>query len=185
MHKIIPFSKLPAVPHQRAAVVQHHLDRQRTVAVRRDLRRGGELDGVRVIKPETLRAAVKECRRLRPDVATGLVPLRWGTGYMLGSNRFGPFGRDAPAAFGHTGLINIAVWADPERGLAAGLISSGKPGGPSRGQALSGADGPHRRRDTPRAAIRIMRAQSRALRSIDATETTTQAAANSCQPMIE
>jgi len=47
---------------------------------------------------------------------------------MLGSNRFGPFGRGAPTAFGHLGLTNIAVWADPERGLAAGLISSGKPG---------------------------------------------------------
>ena len=47
---------------------------------------------------------------------------------MLGSNRFGPFGRNAPGAFGHTGLSNIAVWTDPERGLAAGLISSGKPG---------------------------------------------------------
>jgi CubicO group peptidase (beta-lactamase class C family) len=92
------------------------------------LRRGGELDGVRVLHPETLRAARKECRRLRPDLATGLMPLRWGTGYMLGSNRFGPFGRNAPAAFGHTGLVDIAVWADPSRGLAAGLISSGKPG---------------------------------------------------------
>jgi len=92
------------------------------------LRRGGELDGVRIMQPETLRGAVKECRRLRPDVAVGLAPLRWGTGYMLGSKRFGPFGRHAPAAFGHTGLTNIAVWADPERRLAAGLISSGKPG---------------------------------------------------------
>jgi CubicO group peptidase (beta-lactamase class C family) len=72
--------------------------------------------------------APQRCRRLRPDLATGLTPLRWGTGYMLGSNRFGPFGRNAPAAFGHTGLVNIAIWADPERGLAAGLISSGKPG---------------------------------------------------------
>ena len=27
-----------------------------------------------------------------------------------------------------SGLVNIAIWADPERGLAAGLISSGKPG---------------------------------------------------------
>ena len=70
----------------------------------------------------------EQCRRLRPDLATGLAPLRWGTGYILGSNRFGPFGRDAPAAFGHTGLVDIAVWADPSRGLAAGLISSGKPG---------------------------------------------------------
>jgi CubicO group peptidase (beta-lactamase class C family) len=47
---------------------------------------------------------------------------------MLGSKRFGPFGRNAPAAFGHLGLVNIAVWADPERNLSAGLISSGKPG---------------------------------------------------------
>ena len=91
--------------------------------------RGGELDGVRVMRPETLRAAAAECRRLRPDVATGLAPIRWGTGYMLGSKRFGPFGKDAPAAFGHTGLTNIAVWADPSRGLAVGLVSSGKPGG--------------------------------------------------------
>jgi CubicO group peptidase (beta-lactamase class C family) len=92
------------------------------------LRRGGELDGVRVMRSDTLRAATTECRRLRPDLATGFTPLRWGTGYMLGSQRFGPFGRGAPAAFGHTGLVNIAIWADPERRLAAGLVSSGKPG---------------------------------------------------------
>jgi len=91
-------------------------------------RRGGELDGVRVLSPETLRGATAQCRRLRPDVATGLAPLRWGTGYMLGSKRFGPFGRNAPAAFGHLGLVNCAIWTDPERGLSAGLISSGKPG---------------------------------------------------------
>jgi CubicO group peptidase (beta-lactamase class C family) len=92
------------------------------------LRRGGELDGVQVLQPQTLRRAVQQSRRLRPDFAVGLAPLRWGTGYMLGSTRFGPFGRNAPAAFGHLGLTNIAVWADPERNLAAGLISSGKPG---------------------------------------------------------
>lgn len=91
--------------------------------------RGGELDGVRVMRPQTLRAATRECRRLRPDVATGLAPMRWGTGFMLGSKRFGPFGRDAAGAFGHTGLTNIAVWADPERRLSVGLVSSGKPGG--------------------------------------------------------
>ena len=90
--------------------------------------RGGELDGVRVMRPETIQAAVRECRRLRPDVATGLAPIRWGTGYMLGSKRFGPFGKDAPEAFGHTGLTNIAIWADPARRLSVGLVSSGKPG---------------------------------------------------------
>jgi CubicO group peptidase (beta-lactamase class C family) len=128
MHKIIPFSNSPqyltsVLPSSNTISTADELSRFAEI-----LRRGGELDGVQVVKPETLRAAVKECRRLRPDVATGLVPLRWGTGYMLGSNRFGPFGRGAPAAFGHTGLSNIAVWADPQRGLAAGLISSGKPG---------------------------------------------------------
>jgi CubicO group peptidase (beta-lactamase class C family) len=92
-------------------------------------RRGGELDGVRIMRPETLHAATTQARRLRPDIAMGLMPMRWGTGYMLGSNRFGPFGRNAPAAFGHTGLVDIAIWADPERGLAAGIVSSGKPGG--------------------------------------------------------
>lgn len=91
-------------------------------------RRGGELDGVRVMSPQTLAAAVHQCRRLRPDVATGLAPLRWGTGFMLGSKRFGPFGHAAPQAFGHLGLVNCAIWTDPERGLSAGLISSGKPG---------------------------------------------------------
>jgi CubicO group peptidase (beta-lactamase class C family) len=128
MLQIIPFSNTPkfltsVVPSSSTVSTADELSRFAEM-----LRRGGELDGVRVMRPETLRAATTACRRLRPDVATGLAPLRWGTGYMLGSKRFGPFGRNAPAAFGHTGLVNIAVWADPQRALAAGLISSGKPG---------------------------------------------------------
>jgi CubicO group peptidase (beta-lactamase class C family) len=91
-------------------------------------RGGGELDGVRVMQPETLRDAVAESRRLRPDFGQGMMPARWGTGFILGTNRWGPFGRNAPAAFGHLGLSNIAIWADPERDLAAGLVSTGKPG---------------------------------------------------------
>lgn len=127
-HQIIPFTNTSrfltgVMPSSNTVSTAAELSRFAEI-----WRRGGELDGVRVMLPETLRAATRECRRLRPDVATGLLPLRWGTGYMLGSKRFGPFGRDAPAAFGHTGLVNIAVWADPERGLAAAVMSSGKPG---------------------------------------------------------
>jgi CubicO group peptidase (beta-lactamase class C family) len=127
-HQIIPFTNTSrfltgVMPSSNTVSTAAELSRFAEI-----WRRGGELDGVRVMRPETLHAATRECRRLRPDVATGLLPLRWGTGYMLGSKRFGPFGRDAPAAFGHTGLVNIAVWADPERGLAAAVISSGKPG---------------------------------------------------------
>jgi CubicO group peptidase (beta-lactamase class C family) len=128
VHEVIPYTNEPfflttVVPSSNTVSTANELSRFMEI-----LRRGGELDGVRIMRPETLRDAVKECRRLRPDFATGLMPLRWGTGFMLGSTRYGPFGRNAPAAFGHLGLVNIAVWADPARGLAAGLISSGKPG---------------------------------------------------------
>lgn len=127
--RLIPFTNTPqfltsVVPS--SSTVSNAVELSRFAEI---WRRGGELDGVRVMSPETLREATVERRRLRPDVATGLVPLRWGTGFMLGSKRFGPFGLDAPAAFGHTGLVNIAMWADPERDLAAAVVSSGKPGG--------------------------------------------------------
>lgn len=128
MTQIVPMAnKAPfltgVVPSSNAVSTAHELSRFAEL-----LRRGGELDGVRVLWPATLRAATRQRRRLRPDVATGGAPLRWGTGYMLGSTRFGPFGRDAPAAFGHTGLTQIAMWADPERDLAAAVVSTGKPG---------------------------------------------------------
>ena len=32
----------------------------------------------------------------------------------------------AQHAFGHLGLINIMGWADPERGVSAALLTSGK-----------------------------------------------------------
>ena len=128
MTQIIPFSNSPlfltsVVPSSNTVSTAEELSRFAEI-----LRRGGELEGVRVMRGETLTAAVRQCRRLRPDVATGLTPIRWGTGFMLGSKRFGPFGKDAAAAFGHTGLTNIAIWTDPARRLSAGLISSGKPG---------------------------------------------------------
>lgn len=128
VHEVIPYTNTPMflttiVPSSNTISTADELSRFAEI-----LRRGGELDGVRVLSEATLRAAVAQCRRLRPDVATGLMPARWGTGYMLGTNRFGPFGRRAPEAFGNLGLANIAMWADPQRGLAGGVISSGKPG---------------------------------------------------------
>jgi CubicO group peptidase (beta-lactamase class C family) len=126
VHEIIPYSNSAAflttvVPSSNTVSTANELSRFAEI-----WRRGGELDGVRVISPERMYGAVQECRRLRPDFAVGLMPARWGTGYMLGTNRFGPFGRNAPAAFGNLGLANIAIWADPARGLAAGVISSGE-----------------------------------------------------------
>ncbi len=133
MTQIIPMAnKAPfltgVVPSSNAVSTAEELSRFAEL-----LRRGGELDGHRVLWPSTLRAATRQRRRLRPDIATGGVPLRWGTGFMLGSQRYGPFGRDAPAAFGHTGLTQIALWSDPERDLAAAVVSTGKPAGHPEG----------------------------------------------------
>ena len=91
------------------------------------LLRDGERNGARIVSAETIAAARRQRRVLRPDVATAGMPLRWGTGVMLGSHYFGPFGRRAPEAFGHTGLTQIAMWADPQRDLAVAIVSSGKP----------------------------------------------------------
>jgi CubicO group peptidase (beta-lactamase class C family) len=127
--QIIPLSNTPEfltgiVPSSNTVSTADELSRFAEI-----LCRGGELDGVQIMRPETLRAATRQARRLRPDLATGMAPMRWGTGYMLGSKRFGPFGRDAAGAFGHTGLTDIAVWADPERALSVAVVSSGKPSG--------------------------------------------------------
>ncbi|GEE02015.1 putative lipase LipE [Gordonia spumicola] len=107
------------------------------VSTARELSRFAEMllrGGEGVVRPETLRRARRQRRVLRPDVATSGSPLRWGTGFMLGSNYFGPFGRRAPHAFGHTGLTQIAMWADPARDLAVAVISSGKPLGDADGR---------------------------------------------------
>jgi CubicO group peptidase (beta-lactamase class C family) len=88
-------------------------------------RAGGELDGVRVMRPETLRTALTEQSRLEIDLSL-LFPTRFSYGLMLGAQWLSLFGRDTDLAFGHLGLINIMGWADPERGLSGGLITSGK-----------------------------------------------------------
>jgi CubicO group peptidase (beta-lactamase class C family) len=88
-------------------------------------RRGGELDGVRVMEPQTLRRALTEQSRLEIDLSL-LFPTRFSYGLMLGAQVISLYGLDTQHAFGHLGLINIMGWADPERGVSAALITSGK-----------------------------------------------------------
>ena len=128
VHEMIPYTNTAeflttVVPSSNTVSTANEMSRFAEIWLR-----GGELDGVRVVAAETMYGAVQESRRLRPDFAVGLMPARWGTGFNLGTQRFGPFGRNAPTAFGNLGLSNIAIWADPARGISAGLISSGKPG---------------------------------------------------------
>lgn len=89
-------------------------------------RRGGELDGVRVMQPETVRRALTEQSRLEVDLTLGF-PTRFGYGLMLGSSWLSLFGRDTQHAFGHLGFTNMLAWADPERALACAVMTNGKP----------------------------------------------------------
>ena len=90
------------------------------------LRAGGELDGLRLLEPRTIRRAVSE-RAFREIDFSLVAPLRHASGFMLGANAFSLFGPDTEEAFGHLGFTNVLGWADPERALSVGLMTSGKP----------------------------------------------------------
>ncbi len=87
---------------------------------------GGELDGVRIFDPLTIRRATSEQSYLEFALTLGL-PFRYGMGFMLGGEWFSVYGPDTRHAFGHLGFTNIVSWADPERQVAAALLTSGKP----------------------------------------------------------
>jgi CubicO group peptidase (beta-lactamase class C family) len=89
------------------------------------LMNGGELGGVRVFDPRTIAHATGEQSCWEIDFTLAF-PIRYGLGFMLG-DRVSMFGVDNPEAFGHLGLSNVVGWADPERKLSVGLITSGKP----------------------------------------------------------
>lgn len=90
------------------------------------LRAGGTLDGVRVMKPRTIRRAVVETSYHELDRTLGF-PLRYSHGFMLGARTLSLYGPDTDEAFGHLGFTNVSMWADPRRELAVGLVTSGKP----------------------------------------------------------
>ena len=86
----------------------------------------GVLDGIQVFDRRTIRRATVEQSYLEIDLTLGL-PLRYGMGFILGGKRFSLYGPDTGRAFGHLGFTNIVSWADPQRSVAAALMTSGKP----------------------------------------------------------
>ena len=87
---------------------------------------GGSQGGVRIFDPRTIRRATSESSYFEIDFTLGL-PIRYGMGFMLGGDWLSLFGPDTGRAFGHLGFTNIVSWADPERQVAAALLTSGKP----------------------------------------------------------
>lgn len=89
------------------------------------LRSGGTLDGTRILEPETVRELRRPVGRIRRD-RTLHFPIRYSAGCMLGENPVGLYGPRCGLAFGHLGFISILGWADPQRGVSAALLNTGK-----------------------------------------------------------
>ena len=88
---------------------------------------GGELNGVRIFDPLTVRRATIEAGKMQLDKSMVLLPMRYSAGLMLGSDPFGMFGPYSKNAFGHWGFINSFSWADPDRDIAVSMLNTGKP----------------------------------------------------------
>jgi CubicO group peptidase (beta-lactamase class C family) len=98
-----------------------------TAAFYQCLLNGGELDGTRVFEPETVAAAIAPLDEgMTVDRRIGL-PIRYSSGFMLGTDSLSIFGWNHPNAFGHIGLSNVFTWADPDRDLVVALLTTGKP----------------------------------------------------------
>ncbi|NGY05740.1 serine hydrolase domain-containing protein [Solimonas terrae] len=86
---------------------------------------GGELDGVRIFKPETVADAIRPVGPLQLDRKL-LLPMRYSPGFMLGQNPVGLYGPGSGAAFGHLGFLTVLCWADPARDISVSLLNTGK-----------------------------------------------------------
>lgn len=89
---------------------------------------GGELDGVRVLNPETIAVATSPSTNGELDQFLHL-PVRWAAGFQLGGERDGLGGSGAMGklvsrqAFGHNGSYACIGWADPSQNLAVAYLT--------------------------------------------------------------
>ncbi len=90
------------------------------------LLRGGTLDGHEIFKPETIHRAVQENMWGELDGVLG-APMRYSAGFMLGAKVLSLYGLNTSKVFGHLGLSNVLIWADPERDISVCLMTTGKP----------------------------------------------------------
>jgi CubicO group peptidase (beta-lactamase class C family) len=80
------------------------------------LANGGELDGVRVLQPGTIRMFTQR------QPGTGTRALGWDTPGRPGTNMFG--NRVSDRSFGHTGYTGTSIWIDPDLGTWVVLLAN-------------------------------------------------------------
>lgn len=95
---------------------------------------GGELDGARILKQESIDYFTSPHR---PDTfdQTFQYPMVWGLGFIIDSRHHGnvswPYGygrHSSSKTFGHGGRQTVASFADPEHGLVVQACFNGTPG---------------------------------------------------------
>lgn len=90
------------------------------------LLQGGTIDGVRVLSPASVQRMITDVTPLKLD-GTFRLPMRYGLGVMMGNDLVSLFGFGTAGAFGHLGLSNVVVYADPSRDLSVAFLNTGKP----------------------------------------------------------
>ena len=80
---------------------------------------GGEVDGVRLLEPESILQARTE-QASGPDITLAKMPMRFGLGFML-RTKFMPLS-PSENAFGHPGAGGSIGMADPDAGVGFGYI---------------------------------------------------------------
>jgi CubicO group peptidase (beta-lactamase class C family) len=118
---VIPAASVSATARDLAALYQALLN-------------GGELGGARVLQPATIEQARQPSADGETDRYLKLA-VRWSQGFQLGGGarggteraggRHNPMGQQSsPLAFGHNGSYVCLGWADPERQIAVGYLTS-------------------------------------------------------------
>jgi CubicO group peptidase (beta-lactamase class C family) len=86
---------------------------------------GGELEGRRVLRPETIATAIAPVGGIQFDGTLG-IPIRFSPAFMLGENPVGLWGVKSRGAYGHIGFMTVLCWADPQREISVALLNTGK-----------------------------------------------------------
>jgi CubicO group peptidase (beta-lactamase class C family) len=90
---------------------------------------GGVCGENRILSEAQVTRATGEQVMSRVDWTLFLTPQRYSLGFMLGRKRtpFNIFGRNSERTFGHIGFTREFGWADPERDMSVGFLTSGVP----------------------------------------------------------
>ncbi len=104
---------------------------------------GGQLSGVRLLRPQTVEALVARHRVGMLDHTFRHV-MDWGLGFIPDSKQYGEgvpyaYGRHcSPRTFGHSGYRSSTAFADAEHGLAVALAFNGLPGDEAHAPRMCG-----------------------------------------------